>query len=973
MFRSSIFTCGALLAVALLGGKNVSAAPASDDEKFEVIIAGGKIVDGTGAPWYIADIGIRDGRIARIGRLVGEGIEGKTKVIRADGLIVAPGLVDMMGQSAEALLDDPKAALNMLSQGITTINAGEGHSPAPVSDADARSLGWSTMAEYFQLLELRGLPLNVAQTVGHTQVRRRVLGDVDRKPTPDELEQMRGYVREAMEAGAIGMSTALIYPPAVYADTDEIGALAAVAGAYGGRYYTHMRNEGDQLLEAIDEALEIGRKGKTPVHIFHLKAAGRANWSKMDEAIAKIAAARAAGEQVAADIYPYVNNGLGIAAMIHPRHFANGRADLIARLDDAALRGEIQNEMEADGGDWENWFKHIGRDWNKLVVGRSNSLRLRAHAGKTLAEIATLTNTPPWELFFELVKTDAFVLPESMSEANKVKLIQQEFVSFCTDVGPFGGESGASHPRGFGAFPRLLSKYIRDGGAVSLERVIAQASAHACNEVLAYDRGRIAEGLAADIIVFDYETIEDRATFAQPYEIATGMRHVLVNGEPVLDGKGQLTGKLPGKVLRGPGWNSTRPMTGPDPAARLEGLDQLVQDFMDRHHIPGAALALTDRGSLVYARGFGYADIAARTPVSPRSLFRIASISKPVTATAIFKLIESGKLNLDDKVFDILTGYEPADAEATIEPRLRDITILQLLQHSGGWDRDVSFDAMFKSVPFAEKLGTPPPAGPDVIIRNMLTQPLDFDPGTRYAYSNFGYCLLGRVIEKLTGSGYEAFVKSNVLDPAGARTMVLGRSMPEQRLTNEVRYYSPYRGPSVFAASLGKRVPYPYGGWNLEAMDSHGAWLASVLDLAQFASSFYDPNHSPILSKASIEQMQKRPSGGPELDSKGEPKRRVYAAGWGREEPSREGDSPAFSHSGSLAGTSTLLKRRGDGRSWIILFNARSGPTSDFFPGTLQPEVDGFLDQISADDWQHIREVTGDLFQSFPNHQSVGS
>ncbi|MGI9243269.1 MAG: alpha/beta hydrolase-fold protein, partial [Verrucomicrobiales bacterium] len=263
---------------------------------FDLVISGGRIVDGTGAPWYIADIGVRGGKIVRIGKL-GK-VEAKRR-IDAAGLTVAPGFIDMMGQTASPMIEEAKTAMNLLTQGVTTINAGEGYSAAPLDPERGRSQGWTTMAEYLQLLDLRGLPVNVAQTVGHTQVRRQIMGEVDREPSEVELGEMKALVREAMEAGAIGLSTALIYPPAVYADTDEIGALAAVAGEFGGGYFTHMRNEGDQLLEAIDEALEIGRKGGTPVHIFHLKAAGRGNWAKMEQAVAKIKAARAEGEQVA--------------------------------------------------------------------------------------------------------------------------------------------------------------------------------------------------------------------------------------------------------------------------------------------------------------------------------------------------------------------------------------------------------------------------------------------------------------------------------------------------------------------------------------------------------------------------------------------------------------------------------------------------------------------------------------------------
>lgn len=538
----------AVLGLACLGLLSMTA-PAESAERFDVVLKGGRVVDGAGAPWYVADVGIRDGKIAGIGLLNADDAE---LVIDAARLVVAPGFIDMMGQTATPLLDNPAAARNLLAQGITSINCGEGVSAAPLGDGSAGD--WRTMAEYFQALEAKGLPINVAQTVGHTQTRLIVLGDVDRRPLGDELDRMKDLVREGMEAGAIGLSTSLIYPPAVFATTDEISQLATVAGAYGGRYYTHMRNEGDQLLEAIDEALQIGRSAGAPVHIFHLKAAGRDNWPKMEQAIERIKAARLDGQQVTADIYPYVNNGLGIAALIHPRNFAEGEAALLARLGDAKLRAAIRREMEREEG-WENWFRHIGFDWDKLIVGAVANDRYAAHSGQSLEAMAKAVGEDPWDTFFSLVEARAFVLPESMTEANLIRAMQQEFVSFCTDVGPAGGSRIASHPRAFGAFPRLLSRFVRDKGAISLERAVAQASAVAANEIMAYDRGRIAVGLAADVIAFDYAELTDRATFAQPNLEAEGVKYVLVNGELVWD-NGKLTDRRPGRVLRGPGYKA---------------------------------------------------------------------------------------------------------------------------------------------------------------------------------------------------------------------------------------------------------------------------------------------------------------------------------------------------------------------------------------------------------------------------------
>lgn len=935
----TIFQLAALALAAILATQTHAANP----KLYDVAILHGRVVDGSGAPWYVADVGIRDGKIVKIGRINAASAD---QAIDAKGLVVAPGFIDMMGQTATPMLREPTTARNLLTQGITTINAGEGSSAAPVSEQDAKSLGWQTMAEYFQLLELKGMPVNVVQTVGHTQVRRLVMGEDNRRPSEAELEQMKALVREAMEAGAIGLSTALIYPPAVYATTEEIGALASVAGEYGGRYYTHMRNEGDQFLEAIDEALEIGRIGNTPVHVFHLKAAGRQNWGKMQLAIARIKAARAEGRQVTADIYPYINNGLGIDALIHPRHFGEGRRKLLVRLErDSELRAEIRNEIESTEG-WENWFRHTGYDWNRVIVGQPNQQRYREHAGQSVASIAKAFDEDVWDTFFSLCRSGAFALPETMSDANKILAIQQPFVSFCTDVGPAGGSRSASHPRAFGSFPRLLSRYVRDLGAISLERVVAQASATAANSVMTYDRGRITEGSAADVIVFDYAELTDKASFINPSDFSVGMKHVLVNGEIVVSA-GEFTGKRPGRVLRGPGFDeriASHAVISGESHATFTSIDDVMQSFIKRHNIPGASLAITDQGRLAYARGFGYSDVGAREPVTTKSLFRIASISKPITAVAILQLVDQGKLTLDDKVFEVLSYETHLEEGAEFDKRQNDITIEHLLQHRGGWDRDQSFDAMFKSTEFAKTLGVEPPADQEAVIRVMLGKPLDFDPGERYAYSNYGYCLLGRVIEKLSGQPYEEYIKANVLSPVGVTSMQVGATHLDGRRPGEVRYYDPRLGDSVFAKNLNSPVPQPYGAWHLEAMDSHGAWIASATDLVRFASAFDVPEKCAVLSEASVRKMFTRPSGLAGFDADGKPNAKFYGLGWSVTDI--KGDRFTASHGGSLPGTNTLLTRRADGRNVAILFNTRLSSRTSRVVNAVLPELNKAIDQI---------------------------
>ena len=538
------------LALALL----VAPHAAAQDAPYDLILRGGRIVDGTGAPAYHADLAVRDGRIAAIGRLEGSRAR---RVLDVRGNVVAPGFIDMMGQSAEMFTRmGGDAALNLLTQGITTISTGEGASSAPRVGESARTSGWSTMREFFRRLEAAGIPLNVAQNVGHTTLRRIVIGDSARQATPAELERMRGYVDEAMRAGAIGLSTSLIYPPAIYASEAEIAALAEVAGRHGGRYFTHMRNEGDRLLEAIDEALRIGRAANTPVHIYHLKTAGQGNWGKMDLALARIRAARAAGEDVGVDIYPYINNGLNIRALIHPRHAESGQAELMQRLRQPAVRAQMRREMEEESG-WENWYAHAGKDWDRVVLGNIQHPDYKQYNGLTVRTIGERAGKDPWDVFFEIAQSNAFAMPQSMSEANKIKAMREPFTSFDTDVGPAGGSGVASHPRAWGAFPRLFARYVRELGVLSLEEAVQRSTAVAANEIGAYDRGRLAPGLPADVVVFDADRIRDRATFAEPALSSEGISHVLVNGVIVLE-NGRYTGAKPGIVLRGPGWDGRK-------------------------------------------------------------------------------------------------------------------------------------------------------------------------------------------------------------------------------------------------------------------------------------------------------------------------------------------------------------------------------------------------------------------------------
>jgi N-acyl-D-aspartate/D-glutamate deacylase len=454
-----------------------------------------------------------------------------------------------MGASSEPLLDDPEAADSKLRQGITTMLAGEGGSPAP----QAPGARWTTFAQYFALLGKRGLRINTVHNVGAAQVRRLVLGEEDKTPDAAQLQAMKEHVARAMRDGTAGLSTALIYPPGTYARTAEIVELAREAARYGGFYSTHMRNESGKLLEAIAESIEIGEKAGLPVHIYHLKAAGEENWPLMPKAIAIIDAARARGLDVTADIYSYIRNGLGIGSFIHPRHYAHGAAALRQSLGNPETRRALRREIE-NTSDWENWYRHVGGNWDNVLVAQVAGRTDKRYESKSVAEIAKMRGADVWDVFFDLAAEGGVeVNPRSMDEEQKRLALRAPFVSLCTDAPPVNPRTATgAHPRAFGSFARVLAKYVREERVIPLEDAIRKMSSLPARRLRLYDRGVIAPGMAADLVVFDPAKVEDLATFAAPLRYAEGFEYVLVNGVPVIDG-GKATPAAPGRALRADG------------------------------------------------------------------------------------------------------------------------------------------------------------------------------------------------------------------------------------------------------------------------------------------------------------------------------------------------------------------------------------------------------------------------------------
>ncbi len=529
---------------------------------YDIVIRNGHIVDGTGSPWYAGDVAIRAGKIAAIGNL---GAVPARRTIDARGMVVAPGFIDMLGQSELTILVNPHLP-SKIFQGITTEVTGEGSSIAPLNDAILKAdhvnyehygikPDWRTFREYFARLQKQGMGINLASYVGATQVRRMVLGDEDRAPTPAELERMKALVREAMRDGAVGVSTSLQYAPAPYATTEELIALAAEAAKSGGVYASHIRNEGDSIGAALDEAFRIGREAKIPVEIWHLKAAGKSNWGRMPEIIRRIEEARKSGVDVAADTYAYTAGFNSFSAIIPPWAHDGGDRKLIERLKDPATRARIRKEMESASGDWNNeWQQVTGPE--AFLVGVVQNPKLLPVQGKNIAEIAKLWNKDPIDTVFDLlIEDEAFtqVALFIMSEPDVTLALQQPWVSICNDSqgtatdGLLGKEH--PHPRAYGAFPHVLRKYVREEKKLTLEDAIRKFSALPAQRMRFGDRGVLKTGMWADVVVFDPDTIRDVATFAEPNQLSEGMRYVLVNGVPVVD-EGKATNALPGKVVR---------------------------------------------------------------------------------------------------------------------------------------------------------------------------------------------------------------------------------------------------------------------------------------------------------------------------------------------------------------------------------------------------------------------------------------
>ncbi len=541
-------------------------AQCASSAEYDIVLRGGTIYDGSGQAPFVGDLAINGDVIAAVGDL--SAARGKTE-IRVAGLAVAPGFINMMCWANESLIEDGRSQSD-IRQGVTLEVMGEGESMGPLSDRMKKELlskqrdikyaiQWTTLGEYLCFLQRRGVSPNVASFIGAATPRVYVMGRDDRQPSPDELRGMQGLVRQAMEEGALGVASALVYPPGCFAKTDELIALATAAAQYDGMYISHVRSEGEQLAESVAELLAIARAARIRAEIYHLKAAGRENWPKLGEVIAMVERARSEGLRITADVYTYPASSTGLNSTMPPWVQDGGFEASLRRMKDPATRKRIVSEMRTSRSGWENMYLQAGSPDKILLVGFRNP-KLKRLTGKTLAEVAKMRGTSPEETVMDLILEDESRIATvyfSQSEKNLRRKISLPWVSLCSDSASLAPEGvflkSNVHPRAYGSFARLLAKFVREERLITVQEAVRKLTALPAENLRLDRRGSLLEEYFADVVVFDPAKIQDHATFEKPHQLATGMKHVFVNGVQVLK-DGEHTGAKPGRFVRGPGW-----------------------------------------------------------------------------------------------------------------------------------------------------------------------------------------------------------------------------------------------------------------------------------------------------------------------------------------------------------------------------------------------------------------------------------
>ncbi|WP_339714883.1 D-aminoacylase [Cyclobacterium amurskyense] len=537
-----------------------------DTESFDVLIKNGQIVDGSGEASYIGDIGIRGDTISAIGKL--SGAKGEIE-IDATGLVVAPGFINMLSWAVDALIEDGKSQSD-IRQGVTLEVFGEGTSMGPWTDEMKKEeqkmqgdikypISWTSLSEYLDFIVDKGISTNVASFIGATTLRIHTVGYENRAPSPEELDSMRTLVKKGMEEGALGIGSSLIYAPAFYSSTEELIALCKVAAQYEGMYISHIRSEGNQLLESLDELIQIADEANIRAEVYHLKMAGKSNWNKYDAVVSKIDSARSAGLSITTNMYTYTAGATGLDASMPPWVQEGGYDKWAERLKDPKIRTQLMEEMATPTNEWESLMMGVESYEDILLIGFKND-SLKYLTGKSLAEVAEMRNSSPIETAMDLVIQDGSRVGTVyflMSEENVKKQIQLPYMSFGSDAASYAPEGvflrSSSHPRAFGNFSRLLGKYVREEKVISLEEAIYKLTTLPATNLKIKKRGALKEGFYADLAIFDPNEIQDHATFDKPMQYSTGMVHVFVNGTQVLN-NGEHTGALPGRMVKGPGY-----------------------------------------------------------------------------------------------------------------------------------------------------------------------------------------------------------------------------------------------------------------------------------------------------------------------------------------------------------------------------------------------------------------------------------
>ncbi len=882
----------------LLGCASISPVNNVPSATHDLIIRGGTVYDGSGSPGRIADVAVDGDRITVVGNL--DGVRARNE-INARGLAVSPGFINMLSWATESLIQDGRGMSDIM-QGVTLEVFGEGSSMGPLNDAMKKEaleqmgdikypIEWTTLGQYLEYLVKRGISPNVASFVGATTVRIHELGYADRAPNPQELARMQALVRQAMEEGALGVGSSLIYAPAFYAKTDELIALSKAAAPYGGSYISHMRSEGARLLESVDELMRISREAGVGAEIYHLKAAGKDNWSKLPAVIAKVDSARAAGADIRANMYTYTAGATGLDASMPPWVQEGGYNEWAKRLKDPAIRARVAREMRTPTDKWENFFAAVESPEKIVLVGFRND-SLKPLTGKTLSEVARMRGKTPEETAMDLVIQDGSRVDAIyflMSEENVRRQMAIPWVSFGSDAQALAPEGvflkSSNHPRAYGNVARVLGHYVRDEKIIPLEAAIRRLTSLPAHNLKITNRGELKPGYFADIAVFDPRTVGDRATFESPRQYATGMTHVFVNGQQVLK-NGVHTGAKPGMVVRGPGWKKNPPSAQVEPPKQGDKASEFnayVKRAVAAWKAPGLAIAVVKDGRVQFASGYGVREVGKAALVDTSTLFAIASTTKAMTAAAMGMLVDEGKVKWDDKVIDHLPGFQLYDPWAT-----REVTIRDLLTHRAGLGN-------------ADYLWAVSDLPANTMLSRLRLLKPEYSLRSSFIYQNVMYITAGEVIAAASGMSWDKFLQTRIFDPLGMkRTYTRATSVPAG--ANAATPHYRYGGDTIAAIR----------GNHYEAIGPAGDVWSNVADMSRWMLFLLDSgrvNSKALLKPQTFAELLKPQVMVPPAEfyptaQLTKPHWTTYGLGWFQHD--YQGRMLNF-HTGSLDGTVAII------------------------------------------------------------------